>query len=284
MTHDLDPSQTAVPHAPPALAHHLAARFAALPGVAAVALAGSQTTGLAAADADLDIYAYADPAIPLPDRAAIAVDGHHPELDLSPWEPGDTWLDAATGRRIDVMYRTPIWIEDQLDRLLVHHEAAVGYSTALWHNVRTSVPLFDREGWYAALQRRADQPYPEALRRAIIAKNHPLPRERSFSFFHQIEAALARRDGVAVQHRLTAFLASYFDVLFALNRVPHPGEKRLVAYAVQSCPLRPDDLAARLDTILASAAPPWDARTCNAGLVSLLDHLDQALEQSGPPR
>jgi hypothetical protein len=49
-----------------------------------------------------------------------------------------------------------------------------------------------------------------------------------------------RGDAVSVNHRAAAFLASAFDVIFALNRVLHPGEKRLVSYVEASCPLRPD--------------------------------------------
>lgn len=264
------------------LARRLAARFAALPEVAAVALAGSHATGLAGphSDSDLDlyIYIYADPEPPLPARAAIAADGEQAEINLSPWEPGDTWLDAETGRRIDVVYRTPAWIEDQLDRLLLRHEPALGYSTALWHNVRTSLPLFDRAGWFAALQTRGAQPYPEELRRAIVAANHPLLRERSFSYRHQIEAALARTDAVAVQHRLTAFIASYFDLLFALNRLPHPGEKRQLEHALRSCPLRPPDLAAQIEGLLSAAAPPWPERELLSRLDAFVDWVDLLVE------
>jgi predicted metal-dependent phosphoesterase TrpH len=62
------------------------------------------------------------------------------------------------------------------------------------------------------------------------------------SYAHQIAAAEVRRDTVSLNHRVAALLASYFDVLFALNRVLHPGEKRLVEYAERTCAERPDHM------------------------------------------
>jgi hypothetical protein len=54
---------------------------------------------------------------------------------------------------------------------------------------------------------------------------------------------------VAINHRLAALRASAFDVLFALNRVPHPGEKRLLALASR-LPLAPADLRSRVEAML----------------------------------
>ena len=269
------------PVAPP-LARRVAAGFAALPEVRAVAVAGSLTGGGADEGSDLDLYVYAAAEIPVPTRAAIAgADAPRRELDMRFWEPGDGWVDGVTGTTVDVMYRTPAWIEDQLERVLVRHEASVGYSTCFWHNVRTSVPLFDRDGWFAELQRRADRPYPEPLRRAVVAKNHPLLRDSMFSFLHQIEGALRRRDAVSVQHRLTALLASYFDVLFALNRQPHPGEKRPVQRALDLCPQRPADFERRIDAVLASTPPPWDGDGFLRRVHELIDPLDELLAAEG---
>ncbi|HET7095512.1 MAG TPA: hypothetical protein VFI22_18620, partial [Thermomicrobiales bacterium] len=71
--------------------------------------------------------------------------------------------------------------------------------------------------------------------RAIVAKNHPILREARSRYRTPIQQAIDRRDAVSIQHRITALLASCFDVLFAINAVPHPGEKRLLACALAQC-------------------------------------------------
>ena len=65
----------------------------------------------------------------------------------------------------------------------------------------------------------------------------------------QILKASRRADYVSINHRTTAFLETYFDMLFALNRVTHPGEKRLMALCRQNCPLLPADFEENLNSL-----------------------------------
>ena len=263
-----------------AVARRVASRFGTLPEVVSVALGGSRTAGMAGPDSDIDLYVYAVPEPDPADRLAVAGPGAtDAEIGARFWEPGDTWREDG-GPEIDAMYRSPVWIEAQLDRVLVRHEAAVGYSTCFWHNVLTSVPLHDPTGWFTAVQTRSRVPYPDALRAAVVAKNHPLLRQASGAFLRQIAAARDRGDGVAVQHRVAGLLASWFDVLFALNRLPHPGEKRLVAVALDRCALVPPDLPARVDALLRAAAPPGAGDVVAAGH-ALIDPLDDLLIADG---
>ena len=258
---------------PLAVAQEIADRFAALPQVEAVALAGSQTTGMAEPGSDLDLYVYSHQPVPVADRARLITPrASRLELDNQFWEPGDEWIEAASGVAVDVMYRDPAFIEGQLDRLLVAHEASVGYSTAFWHNVLTSRPLFDRAGWFAWLQARARQPYPEPLRAAIIAKNWPILALTISSYRRQLEKAVARGDLVSENHRVAALLASYFDILFALNRLPHPGEKRLLAFAAQHCSLRPAGMTEQIEALLHAAA------VADTTLLAHVDRLVAGLE------
>jgi hypothetical protein len=254
-------------------ARAIAARYARLPGVVAVALSGSRTAAAADAASDLDLYVYADPEPEVAARAAAVTAGaRRVELGNAAFEPGDEWIEPD-GLAVDVMFRTPAWLEEQLDRVLRRHQASVGYTTCIWHNLLSSEPLVDVSGWLAAARRACDVPYPEPLRAAIVARNHPLLRASISSFLHQLERALARGDAVAANHRSAALLASFFDVLLALNRLPHPGEKRLVRFAEARCALRPPRLGERIGAFLAR----WDPEPAGA----LLDDLDALLAGAG---
>lgn len=131
------------------------------------------------------------------------------------------------------MYWDRQWFEQQIRDVIERHRPSLGYSTSFWFTLRHSLHLFDRDGWFAGMQALASSPYPEELRRAIVAWNHPLLRTTRSSYRHQIELAIQRDDPVSVQHRVTALLASVFDIVFALNRTLHPGEKRLLDHVAQ---------------------------------------------------
>jgi predicted nucleotidyltransferase len=212
-------------------ARQIAEQFRQFESVKAVALAGSRAAGANDADSDYDFYVYSEQEIAPAFRRQLLGEGA--EIDNRFWELGDEAPDSATGARLDIMYRSPRWIEDQLDRVLVRHEAGIGYSTCFWFNVLHSRVLFDPDGWYKALQQKARQPYPENLRRAIVAKNWPILRRNQSSYRHQIELALRRHDAFSIHHRVTALLASFFDIWFALERTPQPGEKRLLRHLPQ---------------------------------------------------
>ncbi|MGH2534446.1 MAG: nucleotidyltransferase domain-containing protein [Thermomicrobiales bacterium] len=263
------------------VARKIARRLGDMPGVIAVAIGGSAARGSADGCSDVDLYVYAPEPPPLDLRADLArTYDPAPEIDNRAFGPGDEWGDEATGLAVDVIYWSPAWIEEQLARVLDQHAPSVGYSTCFWRTVRSSVPLIDPTGWFAALQASADRPYPEPLRQAIIATNRPLLRQARSSFLHQIECAVERNDPVSVHHRTTELLASFFDVLFALNRVPHPGETRLLTIARAECPLLPPDLAPLVGNLIAATVPPWDDGRLAASAHALIDSLEDLLAAS----
>lgn len=255
------------------IARKIAADYAAFPVVEAVTLAGSRTSSFADESSDYDIYVYLNAALSLEDRARVAeLRSRRPEIGNHFWEPGDEWIERESGARVDVMFRHTHWIEDQIRRVLVRHEASIGYTTAFWHNVRSSQTLFDRTSWFARVQAQSNAPYPEPLRRNIVRKNHPILRNTQSSYRYQIERALRRNDPVSVNHRVTALLAGVFDILFAVNRVPHPGEKRLLQWVALKCPLAPKDFDACVRALLTATG------SMSSELISQMDHLLDGLD------
>ena len=77
------------------------------------------------------------------------------------------------------------------------------------------------------------------LKKAIIERNMKLMHGVLPSYDKQIIKAYERHDYVSINHRVSAFLESYFDVIFALNEMTHPGEKRLMQICKKECKILP---------------------------------------------
>jgi hypothetical protein len=267
-----------------ALARRIAGLFAPLPQVEGVALGGSRGAGGVGTDpsSDIDVSVYTRGDLPLEAREGIVEasgGATRTSLDMRFWGPGDEWLSAATGIHVDVVYFDAGWMEEQVERVLVRHEASLGYTTCFWHTVRGSIVLEDPRGWFAGLQDRCRVEYPDELRRNIVALNHPILRGVLPAYANQLAKAVRRGDLVSINHRLAGLLASYFDVVFAVNRQPHPGEKRLVEAAVGSCARLPERMAEDLTVVLRTATT--DPAGLSARVDRLLDRLDALLAEEG---
>ena len=244
----------------------LAASFATSRGVEALVLAGSMTSGLADEGSDYDLHTYTREAVPLEFRARLLKPrAARLELHNTFFEWSDEWIEPD-GTVFDLMYRSCDLIEADVEARLGRGEGAVGYSTCLCHSVLQAQPVFDRQGWFRALQDRLKAaPYPDRLVTGIIQRNLPLLGANIHSYEHQIRSAFRRRDRVSLNHRTAAWLASYFDILFAANRRFNPGEKRLLVQ-VQALPTAPEEVAA-------------DAEAACTGACSLdrcvVDHLER---------
>ena len=201
------------------------------------------------------------------------------DLNLNYWGLGDEWLHAPTGIEVDVNYFDFQWMEDQIIRVMDRYQGSMGYSTCFCYTVKQSTIFYDPRGWFSQLQEKCAGEYPETLRQNIIALNHPVLRSIIPAYTHQLEKAVKRHDFVSVNHRLAALFVSYFDILFALNRQLHPGEKRQVEFALKNCPLLPTDMEQEItSTLLSSSA---DISSLPDRVNCLLDHLDQLLKEEG---
>lgn len=256
------------------LSEEIASRFEQFPQVEAITLGGSQTSGTTDQHSDIDLYIYLTREIPLEARQKIVDDlgASRQDLNLTFWDPGDEWFHRDTGIEVDIIYWDPTWIKDQIARVIDHHQASIGYTTSFWHTIKNSKILFDRGRWFAGLQKKCLIPYPQKLKTNIIAKNYPLLRDVIPSYYFQIKKAIDRTDKISLNHRVAALLASYFDVLFTINEMTNPGEKKVLAYALQNCPKLPQNMSAQIEDVLyTSAVDP-------GGLLAKLDDLIDGLK------
>lgn len=219
--------------------------------IESIVFAGSSATNNFNEESDLDIYIYVTQDIPVSNRKKIAeLYSDKIELNNQFWETGDEWIEKKSQKVIDIMYRNPQWIQDEIHKLLKKHQASVGYSTCLWFNILNSQTLFDRNGWFKSFQEECFLPYPVELKQAIIKKNHPILRNNISSYSGQIIKAIKRKDRVSANHRSAALMASYFDILFALNHIPHPGEKRLIQLSFKYCKKLPPEMEIDINNFL----------------------------------
>jgi len=286
-------SDTVTPDAILARAHDIAVAFAAHPEVLAVALGGSRThlRVIADARADLDLYVFTTRDVDLAVRRHMVQElggAATAQLDQPFWGLSDQWVDPASGVHIDVNYFDADWMQETVLRVVEGHEASLGYTTCFWRTIANAHVLADHTRWLQDLSARVDVPYPEALRENIVALNYPVLRAIYTSYTAQAETALLRGDWVSVNHRIAALLASYFDCLFAANRVLHPGEKRLVEIVEAACEFRSPAIEEEVREVLRATSPSADraeaARTLRAAVTRLLDGLDLALDRSGVRR
>jgi predicted nucleotidyltransferase len=259
-----------------ALADQIAQRFSRYDAVQAVAIGGSLATGYATDSSDMDLYIYTSQDLTHAQRAEVITPYARLHQTIDYWGPGDVFFDAETRIEVDVVYFNADWMTDQIARVLDRHEAWMGYTTAFWHTVKQSHLIYDRTGWLFGLITKAQAPYPDQLIQNIVDMNHPLLRDIVPSYRKQIESALKRDDLVSVNHRVAALLASYFDIIFAVNRIPHPGEKRQLEHALRLCEIKPFDMELDVKAILQGSGLELIDK-----INQLLYHLDMLLEIDG---
>ena len=256
----------------------IVATLAAHPSVVAITLGGSRATGRHDERSDHDIELFTNGEVPLDFRRELALRfDPRPEVGNDWFGSADEWVDRVSGTTIDIAFFDRDWFETAIRDVIERHRPALGYTTALWHILRHARPAFDRDGWLAAMRELAASPYPDELRRNIVAWNHPVLRDARSSYRHQVELALRRDDPVSVNHRVAALLASAFDIVFALHRTLCPGEKRLLDHLDA---LGEAELAQCVRELLRAAGYPEGDGTL-AAVDALCDTLDAAIRQAG---
>lgn len=215
--------------------------FAKLSEIEAIALGGSRAGEDYDEKSDYDVYLYT--TAPIDEnvrRELLSKYCSYMEISNSFWELEDDCT-LKNGIDIDILYRNLDDFTADVASVVEGCNARTGYTTCMWHNLITCKIICDKSGRLQKVKDRFAVSYPEQLRQNIIDKNMKLLSSMLPSYDGQIKKAVNRGDLISINHRTSAFFESYFDILFALNRLTHPGEKRLVELCKKNCEVLPDN-------------------------------------------
>lgn len=213
----------------------------------AFVLSGSKTSLINDEMSDYDIYVYSKDKVNIETRKKFASKyDAYCELGNDYFEYGDEFI-IKNYIYLDFMYRDLSFVENEINYVWKNCNAKLGYTTAFLYNIRNSKILYDKNSKFQNLQNELiNNEYPDKLKENIIKRNWIIMNE----FFGQLKTAVKRDDIISINHRLAALLSSYFDILFALNKELHPGEKKLIKYAYKLCKNLPENFEKDLNNII----------------------------------
>lgn len=247
-----------------------------LSGVVAVSLGGSSTSGLADEASDLDLHVYwTEPMASVDERserlAAIADPGSV-RTGLTSWGLEDHL--SVSGRLVELIYRRWDDVLGEVERAYDPGLLGQGFTTAVLYSIARGHPLHDLTGELIAAKVRLNREFPEATRVALLRRESPL---LGFNL-KLLRQAQDRGDLLFAQHLRYKLQMLFFDLLFALNQMYHPGEKRLLEHSC-SCPIRPVECEERWGRV---ARVPSDDPALLTELGSLVEDLrDLVRRRSG---
>ncbi|MDD5796752.1 MAG: DUF4037 domain-containing protein, partial [Oscillospiraceae bacterium] len=69
---------------------------------------------------------------------------------------------------------------------------------------------------------------------------------------------------------------SYFDVIFALNKMTHPGEKKLIKICLEQCKILPENFEENLNRLFTSMFSEYDFDA----LESIISELEKVVKEN----
>lgn len=251
------------------IAEKLINELCKMEGVDAVCLGGSRASENSDDKSDYDVYVYFE-SVPDEKKRDELYKKYCKKYEVANhyWEYEDNCI-LNDDIPVDVIFRAIEMFTDEnrVSQFLL--SAKNGYSTCFLHNIITCKIIYDKSGAFTNLQNKLNTEYPEKLRREIIERNMKLLHGVLPSYDLQIKKAVNRNDLVSINHRTAGFIESYFDIIFALNRMTHPGEKKLIKICKEKCKILPDNFEENLVKLFSSMYTVYDFETLENIIIEL---------------
>ncbi len=218
--------------------------------IQAIVLGGSRAKEKYDDKSDYDFYIYSTNSIDSKTRNEILSKYcSYLELGNCYWEQEDNGT-FESGVDFDIIYRNLNDFTNTIADVVENCISYNGFSTCLWYNLLNSKILFDRDNQFQELKKRFSVSYPKRLKENIIKKNMNLLSDSIVSYDKQILKSIYRKDIVNLNNRIAAFFASYFDIIFTLNELANPGEKRIVEICLNECKILPNNFEKNINALI----------------------------------
>ena len=204
-----------------------------------IMLGGSKALNKEDALSDYDVYVYYSDYIEVEARREILKKYFkYVEVSNKFFEEEDDGI-LINGKEVELIYRDLNFLEDNFINTFEKFKSSFGYSTCMVHNILTSKVLYDKNDIIKGYREKYNF-YPKELKESIVLNNIKLLDNQMPSLSYQIIKAIKRGDIISINHRITEYLAIYFDILFSLNEEFHPGEKRLLPW-IEKFKIKPEN-------------------------------------------
>lgn len=228
----------------------LVSELALLEEIDSIALGGSRAVGSSDSSSDYDIYIYVNKPIEEHKRRKILSKYcKYMEYSNHYWELEDDGI-LNNNVEIEFIYRTYDFLISNIENL-VNGIVGHGYSTCFLDNLIKSKILVDKSGNLKELKDKYIHVLNRGMAFKIIQSNYPLIDGSMPALLGQISKAVKRKDLHSINHRISEFFAIYYDIIFAANLEPHPGEKRLFDNALLLHEL-PENFTENINAIFSS--------------------------------
>lgn len=232
-----------------------------------IALGGAHAKGVADAESDLDLYLFADQVLPGVERKRLCakLDGIE---SITGWGEDTPFIQGGTdfylnGIKVECWLRNTSYINHLIAECqagIVHHTLVTWtvmgfYNYCTLSDLYNMTPIDDPAGILARWKAQVSH-YPPKLRQAIIATY--LGKARFWPQNFHYRTAVERCDTLYVTGIVHQVVHNLIQVIFALNQVYFPGDKKL-ALALDHLPVKPHRFTMRIQEVINPAAPGTQA-------------------------
>jgi hypothetical protein len=246
-----------------------------------IAVGGAHAKGAADAESDLDIYLFAEDALPRAERESRVLELCPGVQNIVSWGDDGPLLQCGTdfdhrGLRVECWLRNTELIERAIAesqagtvrREWVTWTTTGFYSHCTLSDVSAMIPIDDPDGILARWKALVST-YPPKLRETIVQTRLQAARFWPGNFHYS--SAVERRDVIYATGIVQQVVHNLIQVLFAVNERYFPGDKKLSS-ALAHLDRVPENLTARIEALIFPGERPSVAllQRQQADLLSLL--------------